>query len=145
MVRVVQLTPEFAVAGELSETDFAELAAAGFKSVLCNRPDGEAISQLTAAHSQKLAEAAGLQFHFLPLHMMDVLEPAMADATRAALDAMPGPVLAYCKSGTRSAFAWAFAASTVAPVEDVIATLERGGFANAGVANELRERATTRT
>jgi sulfide:quinone oxidoreductase len=142
MVRVVHLTPEFAVAGELAEADFAELAAAGFKSIVCNRPDGEAFLQLSAARTKELAEAAGLQFQFLPLRMMDVLEPATANATRAALNTMPGPILAYCKSGTRSAIAWAAAAATTATVEDVIATLERAGFANAGVAGELRARTT---
>jgi sulfide:quinone oxidoreductase len=140
MVRVVHLTPEFAVAGELSEADFAGLAAAGFKSILGNRPDGEAPHQLSSARVKELAEAAGLQFQFLPLRMTDVLEPVTADATRAALNAMPAPILAYCKSGTRSAIAWAAAAATVAPVEDVIATLERADFAIPGVADELRAR-----
>jgi sulfide:quinone oxidoreductase len=144
MVRVVQLTPEFAVAGELAEADFAELAAAGFKSILANRPDGEAMSQLSAARTKELAEAAGLQFQFLPLRMMDVLEPVTAEATRAALNSMPGPILAFCRSGTRSAIAWAGAAATVAPVEDVIATLERADFAIAGLADELRARHVSR-
>ncbi len=143
MVRVVHLTPEFAVAGELAQADFAALAAAGFKSIVCNRPDAEAIFQLTAARTKELAEAAGLQFEFLPLRMTDVLEPATADATRAALNTMPGPILAYCKSGTRSAIAWAAAAATTTPVEDVVATLERAGFAIPGVADELRARSAS--
>jgi sulfide:quinone oxidoreductase len=144
MVRVISLTPEFAVAGQLAEADFAALAAAGFKSILANRPDGEDALQLPAARVKELAEAAGLQFQFLPLRMMDVLEPVTADATRAALNTMPGPILAFCKSGTRSAIAWAAAAATVSPVEDVIATLERADFAIPGVGDELRARNASR-
>lgn len=141
MVRVIQLTPDFAVAGQLSEADFVEIAAQGFKSILANRPDGEEPTQLSANRSRELALAAGLAFQFLPLRMADVLEPATADATRAALNAMPGPMLAFCRSGTRSAIAWASAAAQVAPVEEVIATLERADFAIAGIADELRARA----
>ncbi len=144
MVRVVHLTPDFAVAGQLSEADFAELAALGFKSILANRPDGEEMRQLSAQRSQELAAAAGLEFQFLPLRMMDVLEPVTADATRAALNTMPGPILAFCKSGTRSAIAWAAAAAQVAPVESVIETLEQADFAIAGLADELRARAAVR-
>jgi sulfide:quinone oxidoreductase len=75
---------------------------------------------------------------------MDVFEPVTADATRGALNAMPSPILAFCRSGTRSAIAWAAAAATVAPVEDVIATLERADFAMPGLADELRARSASR-
>lgn len=141
MIRVIELTPEFAVAGQLSEADFTDLAARGFKSILANRPDGEEASQLSASRSKELAEAAGLAFQFLPLRMTDVLEPVTADATRAALNAMPAPILAFCKSGTRSAIAWAAAAAKVAPIESVIETLERANFVIPGIADELRARA----
>lgn len=144
MVRVIQLTPGFAVAGQLAEADFAELAALGFRSILANRPDGEDPAQVSASRSRELAEMAGMAFQFLPLHMVDVLEPGTADATRAALNAMPGPILAFCRSGTRSAIAWAAAASQVAPVETVIATLESADFVIPGIADELRARAAKR-
>jgi uncharacterized protein (TIGR01244 family) len=140
MPRFTQLTPDFAVAGELTEANIAELAAAGFKSILANRPDGEAATQLSAARTQELAAAAGMRFHFLPLRMMDVLDPATSAAMRAALSTLPGPVLAFCRSGTRSAIAWAGAAATTQPVENVIATLDRANFPIAGLADELRAR-----
>jgi sulfide:quinone oxidoreductase len=141
MMRVVHLTPDFAVASQLAASDFASLAAQGFKSILANRPDGEDPSQLSETQSRTAAEAAGLVFRFLPLHMADVLEPATAAATRDALNSMPGPILAFCRSGTRSAIAWAAAATQVAPVESVIDALERADFAIPGIADELRARA----
>jgi uncharacterized protein (TIGR01244 family) len=141
MARVIYLTPDFAVAGQLTAADIADLVAQGFKSVLGNRPDGEDPSQLSESQSRAAAEAAGLVFQFLPLHMSDVLEPATADATRRALNSMPGPILAFCRSGTRSAIAWAAAATQVAPVESVIQALERADFAIPGIADELRARA----
>jgi sulfide:quinone oxidoreductase len=144
MVRVISLTPEFAVAGQLVEADFQKLAAAGFKSILANRPDGEDVAQVSVARSKELAEAAGMQFQFVPLTMSDVLEPATAAATRAAMQSMPGPILAFCRSGTRSAIAWAAAVATVSPVEDAIAALEQTDFVIPGVADELRARYKTR-
>ena len=141
MARVIYLTPDFAVAGQLAPADFAALAAQGFKSIVSNRPDGEEYSQLSADQSRELATAAGLQFRHLPLRMPDVLDPATANATRDVLDAMPGPILAFCKSGTRSAIAWAAAASLVAPVETVIDALNKSEFVIPGLAGELRARA----
>ena len=141
MVAIQRLSPAFAVAGQLAEADFAALAAQGFKSIIANRPDGEQWGQLTAASCEKLATAAGLQFRHLPLRMAETLEPQAAEATRAALAEMPSPVLAFCKSGTRSAIAWAAAAISHEPVETVIGHLEGAGFQIPGLASELRVRA----
>ena len=141
MVRVLSLSPTFAVAGQLAAGDFAILAKNGFKAVIANRPDGEEASQLSAAESEALAAAAGLQFRFLPLRMHDVLEPEAAAATRAAMTELPAPVLAFCKSGTRSAIAWAAASVETEPVESVVAALRTADFEIPGLASELRVRA----
>jgi len=141
MVRVVHLSPEFAVAGQLAVADFAALAAQGFKSVVCNRPDGEDPTQISAEQAHAAATAAGLAFRHFPLRMPDVLDPATADATKALLDTLPGPILAFCRSGTRSAIAWAAAATQVAPVDAVINALQQADFVIPGLADELRARA----
>ena len=140
MVRISQLSLTFAVAPQLMVDDFAALAAQGFKSVISNRPDGEVSMQLTAGEAATLAAAVGLQFRHLPLTMADVLEPAAAAATRAAISELPGPVLAFCKSGTRSAIVWAAAAAETEPVESVIAALKNADFEIPGLASELRVR-----
>jgi len=145
MVRVVHLSPQFAVAGQLSAVDFADLAAQGFKSVVCNRPDGEDPTQISAAEAQASATAAGLAFKHFPLRMPEVLDPATADATKAMLDTLPGPILAFCRSGTRSAIAWAAAAVQVAPADDVIDALQQADFVIPGLADELRARAAERS
>ena len=142
MVRVTALSPTFAVAGQLDEADFAALAQQGFKSVIANRPDGEGWGQPKAEDLKKWAAAAGLQFCFIPLRMVDVLEPPAAETMRAAIADMPGPVLAFCKSGTRSAMAWAAAEIATRPFENVIDSLRHAGVEIPGLAGELRVRAT---
>ena len=144
MVRIVRLSPSFAVSGELKAADFAEIQAQGFKGILANRPDGESSTQLSAAQTQQLAADHGMAFHHLPLVMANVLEQRTSVATQAAIDAMPGPVLAFCRSGTRSAMAWAATASLTQPVDGVIAALKQAEFEIPGLAEELEARAAAR-
>ncbi|MEZ5800139.1 MAG: sulfur transferase domain-containing protein [Nitratireductor sp.] len=62
MTRAIHLHGKIHVASQLVEADFAALAEAGFRSVVCNRPDGEAEGQLPSGVAQKAAESAGLSF-----------------------------------------------------------------------------------
>ena len=140
MTRIIHLDPNFAVAGQLTVADFKELAAQGFKSIISNRPDGEQWGQLSADKVRELAAAAGLTFRHIPLQMPDVLSPETAATTQDALDNLPGPVLAFCKSGTRSAIAWANAARRDQAADTVISALQRAGFNIPGLADELRNR-----
>lgn len=100
-VPVNSLTDSFAVAPQLSPEDMPAVAAAGFKSVIINRPDFEGgPDQPKAADVMKAAQAAGLQVEYQP-----VVSGAMTadDVARFAelLDVLPAPVLAYCRTGTR--------------------------------------------
>ena len=100
-VPIKPLTEHFAVAPQLSPEDMAGVAAAGYKSVIINRPDYEGgPDQPTAADVSNAAHQAGLQVEYQP-----VIGSAMtaADVARFAelLRTLPGPVLAYCRSGTR--------------------------------------------
>ena len=95
------LTPDFAVAPQMNPDDMASVAAAGFKSVIINRPDYEGgPDQPTAASVRAAALEAGLQVVFQP-----VISGGMTrdDVVRFAelLETLPAPVLAYCRTGTR--------------------------------------------
>ena len=99
-------------------------------------------------HSSPLTKpqtaAAGLQFLHLPLMMSDALDPAAAYATRDAISNLPGPILAYCRSGTRSAVAWAAATSQTEPVATVMSALHKADFDLPGLAEELEARQSQR-
>ncbi|MES2480519.1 MAG: TIGR01244 family sulfur transferase [Pseudomonadota bacterium] len=106
---IQSLTADFAVAGQISPEDLPAIAAAGFKSVICNRPDGEAgPSQPPYSAIEKAALAAGLQVRYLPA-ISGQLTPQQVAETARLLDELPGPVLAYCRSGARSANLWQLA------------------------------------
>jgi len=135
--KVTHITPHFAVMGALQEGDFAEIAAAGFKSVLSNLPDGEAAAHLGCRQEAELAAHAGLGFRHVPASKADLFTDRVVDGVGAALRALPGPVLAHCASGQRSAVAWAAAASRVQPVDPVLAKLRAAGFNLDAVRDEL--------
>ncbi|TCT10880.1 TIGR01244 family sulfur transferase [Paralcaligenes ureilyticus] len=102
-VAVNSLTDSFAVSPQLAPADMPAVAAAGFKSVIINRPDYEGgPDQPTSADVMAAAEAAGLKVEYQP-----VVSGAMTaeDVQRFAelLEELPAPVLAYCRSGTRCA------------------------------------------
>lgn len=97
-----QLAPGFATSGQLSPTQMADVAAAGFAAVIDNRPDGEGgPDQPESAQLRKAAERAALVFVYQPVVGTDIGEQ---DARTLAehLASLPGPVLAFCRTGARS-------------------------------------------
>ena len=100
-VPINALSESFAVAPQMAPDDMQAVADAGFKSVIINRPDYEGgPDQPTSAEVMAAARAAGLQVEYQP-----VVSGGMtaADVSRFAelLDALPAPVLAFCRTGTR--------------------------------------------
>jgi uncharacterized protein (TIGR01244 family) len=83
----------------------AALAASGFKRVISNRPDSEVPPSLSSATMAAAAQAAGLDYIHVPISGMP--GPAEIETIYAAVENAGGPVLAYCRSGTRSITAWA--------------------------------------
>lgn len=128
MPDIVFITPSFAVTSALAATDFGKLKAAGFSAVISNRPDGEEESQLTAKREATLAWQAGLRFAHVPAAKTDLFTDGVVEPMGDALRSLPGPVVAHCKSGLRSAIAWAAASARSQPVDCVLAALTAAGF-----------------
>lgn len=137
MADIRHVTPRFAVAPQLTEADFAEIAAAGFQSVINNRPDGEAADQVADDKARKLAEAAGLHYQAIPF--AGPPGPDQIEATVKALAALPGPVLAYCRSGTRSITAWALAQAKAKArgSDEIIGLAQKAGYDLAALKSRL--------
>lgn len=121
------LTPRYFVSAQIAPEDIPAIAAAGFASVICNRPDSEVPSELQAAAIRAAAEAAGLRFGVLEL-TTPTLTPENAARQRAMIDASDGKVLAYCRSGTRCSVIWALDQATRVPLDEVLATTEAAGY-----------------
>lgn len=99
------LAPDFAVAPQIAPEDMPALAAQGVKIIVCNRPDGEEWGQPANADLRAAAEAAGLDFVEIPVTHAG-FSHAQIEALGVVLD-RGEPVLAFCRSGTRSTFLWA--------------------------------------
>jgi sulfide:quinone oxidoreductase len=103
---LVPLSPGLSVTGRLDRADIDALAKAGVRTIVNNRPDGEDPGQLPAAEARKLAEAHGIAYHHIPITAAS-LTKADVDAFAATLQSAAEPVVAHCRSGTRSALLWA--------------------------------------
>lgn len=141
MNTITYITPEFAVTGELTESDFAEIAALGFKAVINNRPDGESEGQQPAGVQEEFARKHGLEYVHIPASSQTLFSDAVVDAMAEALANLDCPVLAHCKSGMRSTILWAAASARVRPVAEVLEALGNSPFDVSFLADELEQQA----
>jgi uncharacterized protein (TIGR01244 family) len=121
------LTPDYAVSPQIEPADLVAIKAAGYVTIIDNRPDGEIPPDLQTPVMRAAAEALGLTFVANPviggqLTMDNVI------AQGAAIDAASGPVFAYCASGNRSSVVWALASAGKRPVDDLIGLPARFGY-----------------
>lgn len=101
-----KLTADYSVSPQIAPSDLPAIAAAGFRTVICNRPDAEVGPDTNAAAVKAAAEAAGLTFVVNPVTHQG-LNMDMVALQRDTIANAGGPVLAYCASGTRSTIVWA--------------------------------------
>jgi uncharacterized protein (TIGR01244 family) len=106
-----RIDDRISVAPQIAPEDVAEIAAAGFMAIVNNRPDGEDAGQPEGEAIRRAAEAAGLSYTEIPV-TPGGFSANQVEAMAAVLAAAPGPVLAYCRSGTRSCNLWALAAAS---------------------------------
>jgi uncharacterized protein (TIGR01244 family) len=115
-----KLTENVLVSPQLALADVAAAAASGVAMIINNRPDGEEPDAPQSADIAAAAAAAGLNYVEIPVGHAGFSEPQV-DAMIAALEQAEGPILAYCRSGTRSTFLWALAQAKQGEDPDAIA------------------------
>jgi uncharacterized protein (TIGR01244 family) len=103
------LSSKVAVGGQIRAEDMVALGRQGFTAVMNHRPDGEEVGQPDSRDLEAAARAAGLNYHAAPVRGLP--DPAAVAATAAALESLgaDGRLLLFCRSGMRSAAAWAMA------------------------------------
>ena len=99
---MTQISGKLFIAPQPKLGDFSDLAAAGFKGIISNRPAGEQADQPSPAAEQQAAEEGGMSFHFIPVTAATITE-ADVRAFQKTVAKIPGPVFAHCRSGIRSA------------------------------------------
>jgi sulfide:quinone oxidoreductase len=137
-----QLTPTLAVSPQITDQDIELAAASGIKTIISNRPDGEVPGQPDAATMAAVAARHGIAFVHIP-----VVTGAISDADVAKMDTVlanaDGPVLAFCRSGTRAAMLWALTQSGKTEPAVLLKTAADSGFDIASIAPRLRPLASS--
>ena len=121
------LTPELSVAPQIGVDDIRALAEAGFRTIICNRPDGEGPDQPLYDEIARRATEQGLEVHHLPAESGKVTD-AQALAFGELMGRVPRPALAYCRTGMRSATLWALSQATHLPLPDIVERATRAGY-----------------
>jgi sulfide:quinone oxidoreductase len=139
-----KLTNELSVSPQIAASDIPAIMAAGFRSVVCHRPDGEGADQPLFREIAEAAEAQGLVIRHQP-----IVPGKLADADAAAFDALlnelPKPVLAFCRTGTRSASLWSLTEATRRPLPDILATTRSAGYDMSGIVRRIANGGRTPT
>lgn len=108
MASIRRINDQISVAPQIDPADVVEAARAGFTTIVNNRPDEEEAGQPEGDAIRTVAETLGLAYHAIPITHAGFSGPQV-EAMRAALADSKGPVLAFCRSGTRSTNLWALA------------------------------------
>jgi len=121
------LTPQISVSPQISLADVAAAKAMGFGHIVNNRPDGEAPGQPAGEEIEAAAHAAGMGYTAIPVDHSGFSAEQVAAMSACLVSAKP--ILAYCRSGTRSTMLWALAAASrgEAP-ETVVAMAAAQGY-----------------
>ena len=121
------LTDSYHVSPQIAAEDLPAIAAAGYTTVICNRPDVEVPPSHQAAAIGAAAAAAGLTFEVLELTHQTMTPEAVA-RQKALVAASEGPVLAYCASGTRCTVIWALGQATEQSADEILARARDAGY-----------------
>lgn len=135
-MEIRSVSADFAVAPQIQPGDMAELASAGFTTVICNRPDGEEPGQPTVAEMRDAAQAAGLAFHHIPVSGGAFPAPAIT-AFGAVRRGSEGKVLAYCRTGTRSITLESLANPHRLSSEEILTQAREAGYDLSAMAERL--------
>jgi len=132
-----RITTGLSVSEQITADDVAALAEAGFKSIICNRPDGEGADQPAFAEIAMAAMKNGLSAHHQP-----IVSGKVGDADSLAfgelLERLTKPVLAYCRTGTRSTTLWALSeAARGRPLPDILAATKAAGYDMSAVTRRI--------
>lgn len=127
MADIRKVTDYFAVAPQIDESDVQEIAAQGYKTIIANRPDGEGgVDQPRMGAIRTRAEEQGLIFVALPFSGAPT--PEIIERMQSILNEAPTPVLAYCRTGTRSITAWALSHGGQGQADEIVESAAGAGY-----------------
>lgn len=136
---VRKLTPFLSVSPQITATDVGTVASMGFKTIICNRPANESEDQPDLAEIQKACELEGIVWLHQPVISGKITDEDV-DAFDDHLNQVEGPVLAFCRSGTRCTSLWALAEAAHMTADSLLETAKSAGYDLSGLRPRLEAR-----
>lgn len=133
---IKSLDQKLTVSAQLSPADLDTLAQRGVRAIICNRPDGEGTDQVNFAEIAREAKQCGIVAHYLPV-VSGKVDDEEAAAFGKLLDAAPGPVHAYCRTGMRSTTLWALVQGKHKPLTKILSAAKAAGYDMSGIAARI--------
>ena len=142
-MQINTLSDTYSVSPQIDICDVPSIAEAGFKSVICNRPDQENPESHQMEAIKAAVRAAGMDF------AANVFDPSSFGPNKIERQAellaqLPSPVLAYCASGTRCSVVWAFAQAGRIATDHILDATSRAGYQLAHLRPQLEMLALNR-
>ncbi len=135
-MEIKKLNTDLSVTPQIAIADLPTIKEQGYRSIICNRPDGEGTDQPTYKEIEAAAAKLGLDMAYQPITMGKVSDEDAANFG-ALLTELPGPVLAYCRTGTRSATLWSLTQAKTHSVADILSITKAAGYDMAGVVRRI--------
>ncbi|MFP8967360.1 TIGR01244 family sulfur transferase [Pokkaliibacter sp. CJK22405] len=126
-MKISQLTSALSVTPQLQEADIRDVAAQGFRTLICNRPAKESDDQPDMPSLENACQAAGLQWAYLPVISGQITDQDIQDFG-TLLENLPKPILAFCRTGTRSTILWAMNEARAGRVQSALDTASAAGY-----------------
>lgn len=121
------LTSTLSVSAQIAVTDIPQIVQAGFKAIICSRPDDEGLDQPGFHEIKAAADLAGLPIRYLPAESGKVTDQQGVSFGQL-MDELPKPILAYCRTGMRSTTMWALSQAGKTPLPQIIEAASKAGF-----------------
>ena len=126
-MKLAILTPNLSALAQPSAEEIGDLADRGYRSIIGNRPDGEAPDQPTWNDLKAAALARGMEAVHVPVVASQIDETDIR-AFREALERLPKPIAAFCRTGTRSTILWALANEARLTADERIKIAAKEGY-----------------
>ncbi|MGM0906717.1 MAG: TIGR01244 family sulfur transferase [Pseudomonadota bacterium] len=133
------LSPFISVSPQITPEDVGVAASKGFKTIICNRPDNESEDQINSEAIRLAAEENGLAFEHLPVLSGQITDSDVTEF-QSLIKKVQGPILAYCRTGTRSCTLWALAEAHFTPPKAILNIAQQAGYDLNGQLSRLEER-----
>lgn len=122
-----ELADDLYVLPQIGTGDLDQLSRLGFRSIISNRPDAEAEDQPTFSEISREAHRNGMEVRYIPVIANQIGDEDIS-AFRSALRALPKPILAYCRTGTRSTYLWALSEASRRPIDEIASRASSAGY-----------------